>query len=247
MHNHRLINCTDSWDDDAVWVLNALIRRSIQSSGICNLMLTGGKSAAKIYRNSKLFDGISAQKLKIFIGDERCVDSSHTNSNYALVERELQASGRLEHYSVEKIIGDGADYDLMAEEYSSLLPHSIDILLLSLGLDGHIASIFPGDRSIHTETKLLTLSQSHHHPHKRITISPLVIQRAGCTVLLAVGSEKGQILLDALQKTSNPIDYPVQLLLNKNSIWLLDQAAANKLKTLERVNIETIEKYYGHF
>ena len=247
MQNHRLINCTDSWDDGVVLALNALIRKSIQSVGMCNLMLTGGKSASKIYRNSQLFDGISAQKLKIFIGDERCVDSSHTDSNYALVERELQISGRLEHYSVAKIIGDGVDYELMAEDYSSLLPHSIDILLLSLGLDGHIASIFPGDRSIHTETKLLTLSQSHQHPHKRITISPLVIQRARCTVLLVVGAEKGQILLDAFQKTSNPIDYPVQLLMNKNSIWLLDQAAANKLKTLECVNIETIEKYYGHF
>ena len=236
----KVIECSNPWENGAAKLINSLIDETIKERGVCNLMLTGGKTAARIYSNSRLFEGLVASKINIFLGDDRCVESTHLDSNFSLIADTLAVPNEKDRFVINRMVTDGNGYELMAHEYSKKLPEVVDVLLLSLGLDGHIASIFPNAFISNEEKQLVSVVQSPFHPHKRITISPLVITKARQTVLLAVGGEKGQVLLRALESGFDPAVLPVQLLMNKQSIWIVDSDAAFSLKTLEYMQLNNL-------
>jgi 6-phosphogluconolactonase len=225
-----IIECPNPWEDRALRVINSLINESINARGVCNLMLTGGKTAGKLYRNAMLFDKLPVEKINIFFSDERCVPNEHIDSNYGSFVIQMAESKRPFLGVVNKIVIEGDDYEFMAREYAQKLPQIIDILILSVGLDGHVASIFPGGSILKKNNELIALVESPFHSHRRITITPLVISMARKTILLATGAEKAGVLLNALKSGVNPSQLPIMLLMNKQSTWLLDDHLAANLK-----------------
>ena len=110
--------------------------------------------------------------------------------------------------------------DNAANKYAELLPSSIDILLLGIGEDGHIASLFPHSPLLH-EQKLLCVSvKGPKAPYKRLTVTPPVIKNAKSIFILAPGINKAKIMKEAQQNTSDIDNLPV--LLAQNPIWCLD-------------------------
>ena len=71
-----------------------------------------------------------------------------------------------------------------------MLPESIDILLLSVGSDGHIASLFPQSNALNEKTKSVVPFVGSKPPPERLTITTSVIQPAKSTFLFAQGKEK---------------------------------------------------------
>jgi len=82
------------------------------------------------------------------------------------------------------------DLEKAAKAYETLLPNSIDILLLGIGEDGHIASLFPNSPQLQEQKRLCLPITGPKPPYKRLTVTPPLIKSAKTTYILAQGKEK---------------------------------------------------------
>ncbi len=210
-----------------------LIRHSVDEflgKGNCSLMLTGGTSAERLYRywcDSYQWhhDGI-----RYFFGDERCVGPEHAESNFAMVKRVLFAKEEPPAGTLYRMRGEAKDRDVEAIRYAALLPDELDIMLLSVGPDGHIASLFPGGVHEREHSKLVIPVIGAEPPFERYTITPDVIRRAKRVFLFAVGKAKGKVLARALLEEGDVSLMPVRYAVNGS--WILDHEAAECFQSL---------------
>ena len=132
--------------------------------------------------------------------------------------------------AVKKMEGYASDREAAARSYEQPFPEFIDVLLLSVGQDGHIASLFPGDLALLETTRSVVSIVGPKQPPERLTITPRVIQSTKSTFLFALGEEKGRILAQALEQPDDIASLPVRLVLG--STWVLDSDASEQLNSI---------------
>ena len=108
-----------------------------------------------------------------------------------------------------------------------MLPESLDIILLSLSLDGHIASLFPQSPSLLETYRTVILIVAPKPPTERLTITPIVIQSAKSTFVFVKGKEKGLVLTQALENPDDVVSLPLRLVLG--ATFVLDTEAYKQL------------------
>lgn len=217
----------DDWAAMAADEIGLAVSAAISRRGVCNIMLTGGNTAERLYNYWAKTSALPMESMRFLFGDERCVPPDHADSNYALVMRTLLAKGEPPGCEIIRIAAENADRDAAARKYEELLPQEIDVLLLGMGVDGHIASLFPYSEALRsTDRAVLPVAGANLH-HERLTITPRVISNARAIFLLAMGEEKGLVLAEAIRSPADFMSLPVRLALG--GIWLLDDAAASQL------------------
>ena len=107
----------------------------------------------------------------------------------------------------------------MATRYAKLLPDQLDVLLLSIGDDGHIASLFPKSVALKEKQLAVVCVTSPKPPLQRITITPVIISRAKSVIVFAVGAKKVLIFERLLKSPNNITELPARLVLNAD--WLI--------------------------
>jgi 6-phosphogluconolactonase len=210
------------------WALNSAlliqdrVEEILRDRKECSIMLTGGESAKKLYLEwSKLKAFESLSGLNFFFGDERCVPVDHPDSNYGLALKTLFANGcALKKHNIFRMEADNIPLDDSIEYYNSIVPSKVDILLLGIGSDGHIASIFPNSPLVHATDRSIMRSSNFNYSHERMTITPKVIISARNTYVLLWGNYKKRLLDIALEYPDQYCEFPARLVLNAN--WLID-------------------------
>lgn len=188
------------------------LRQQIRSAGRASLCLPGGTTPAP------LLSHLSAASLDwdcvtVFPGDERCVPADHPRSNLRLLRRELlQGPAAAAH--VIGLYSDGITPEAAAERASTaiapVLP--IGVLLLGMGADMHIASLFPGaeglDAALASDAPPVTVIRSDAAGEPRLTLTAPVLKGALDTHLMIVGTDKR----DALDRAAGltPAEAPVR-------------------------------------
>jgi 6-phosphogluconolactonase len=136
--------------------VTALIEASIAARHGANVCLTGGQTPRRLYQ--QLADPscpwrarIGWTRIDVFWGDERHVPPDHEDSNFGMAHRALLAQVPVPPAQVHRMRGELADAAEAARDYESTLQQlaelpRFDVMLLGLGEDAHIASIFPGSR-----------------------------------------------------------------------------------------------------
>lgn len=213
-------NSINSWSrKSAIYILQQ-INKFIDKNGYCNLMLTGGATAEKIYIQWANIPEFPFNKINFYFGDERCVNPTDINSNFLLVKKSLFKNIDINFFKVYRIKTELADFEEIIKDYSKILPNKLDIILLGLGFDGHIASLFPKSINLtETNNDLVFVNDPNIH-FNRISISPKVLLNSSNIYLLANGINKGKVLKKSLEKDANIFNYPVCLV--KNATWLVD-------------------------
>jgi 6-phosphogluconolactonase len=203
------------------WTIQQATELALAKNGSCSVLLTGGRAALAIYREwSRLSRFKVLRNAQFFFGDERCVAPDHTESNYRMAMQTLFASGVPEGCRVHRIEAEATDTVAAADHYASLLPERVDVLLLGVGEDGHIASLFPHSPVLHESERRVVPVIGNKFPQRRITITPPVIAKATKTFVLALGAAKARVLREA-QVCPGDIDaLPARLVLD--ATWLLD-------------------------
>jgi len=191
-------------------------------------MLTGGNTAKKLYHHWFVSQPWDHRKIRYYFGDERCVLPEHQESNFGMVRKTLFPEGIPDNSKVMRMEGELSDRETAAKNYERMLPNSLDILLLSVGPDGHIASLFPYNHALNEETRLVVPVEVTKTPLKRLTITSPVIRSAKSVFLFAIGEEKGRILAKVLDKPDDIASLPVCKVIC--STWLLDSDAYSLLK-----------------
>ena len=135
----------------------------------------------------------------------------------------------------------GSDVDAAAAAYADQLAAAcgpedrdgvppFDILLLGMGPDGHVASLFPERPELYeTERRVIAVRGAPKPPPTRISLTVPAIQAAQSVWLLAAGAEKAAAVAMALQP-AGLMTVPASAAQGRRStVWLLDRAAAAQL------------------
>ena len=222
-------NC--DWSAFAADCIAAVVRSVVQQFGACNLMLTGGATAERLYLRWDETEGLPWEDVHFFFGDERCVPPDHPGSNYAMAMRSLCGSRSRHELSVRRMEAEAADSDGAAHKYERDLPSRLDVLLLGMGEDGHVASLFPYGAALEQTTRRVVPVTCDLEFRHRLTITPSVINAARAVFLLATGAGKGRVLAEALSASDKFKALPVRL--TTRGTWLLDHEAGRALQESE--------------
>lgn len=127
--------------------------------------------------------------------------------------------------------------ELAAELREAGLPEvdgwpAFDLILLGLGSDGHILSVFPGSAAFDSTRWALAIpAPTHIEPHvERVTLNPAVVRVARRIVVVAHGAGKAEVIGRIFGPDGDPNALPAKLALRDGSTWILDEAAAAHLR-----------------
>ena len=186
-------------------------------------MLTGGRSAENVYAEWAKFPAFRRLSgASFFFGDERSVSTADPESNFGLAMRTLFSAGVPGDCTIHRMEADCEDIESAADRYEALLPPRIDCLLLGVGEDGHIASLFPHSTALRDSGRRIVPVTGPKYPHRRMTITPSVIRDARAIFVLAPGGAKADVLRVAESAPEDFAAVPARLVLR--ATWLLDAA-----------------------
>ena len=219
----------NEWPNKSATLIQKAIDDTLEFKGNCSVMLTGGRTASRLYDAWTEIPGLhNSKNVSFYFGDERIVSPNSLESNYNLVMRTLFVKGVPSGCSIFRAETDGLNPEILARLYGDMLPNDIDVLILTAGEDGHIASIFPDHNlTLDQETRKTVFVRSPNLKMHRISITPHIILNARKIFLLATGFEKSKPLKKALYSSLNIRSLPIQLTLS--GTWLLDEAAASQI------------------
>ena len=108
---------------------------------------------------------------------------------------------------------------------------ALDLLLLGMGADGHVLSVFPGSAALGAaELALAIPAPDNIEPHvARVTLTPALIGAARRVLVVATGAAKAGVVAQVFGETSDPSRWPAQLARRTAATWILDAAAAASL------------------
>ncbi|HUX11951.1 MAG TPA: 6-phosphogluconolactonase [Spirochaetia bacterium] len=172
--------------DFAVAELSAAVARS----GRAFLGLPGGRSITGILEGMKMAR-LPWESVHIFLADERRVPIDSIDSNYREISELMLVptphGQALPKDHLHPCASDAAAYSAQFSRIAS----RFDLLLLGVGEDGHVASLFPGHPGLATTGRyFIDVDDSPKPPKRRISASPALVQRSGAIVLLFYGEEK---------------------------------------------------------
>ena len=231
----RLTTCPDGETvarRAAAHVARAL-ERAREERGHAHLALSGGTTPARTYELlGEEHDALGETDL--WLVDERCVPPEDPESNYLLVAETLLARSPLPEERVHRMLGErgpreGAE--LYAAELARVLAPQgglpvLDVAVLGIGPDGHVASLFPGAATLDAGEQALCLGveDSPKPPPERITLSLAVLRAARGCLLIAEGSGKADAINAMLGEPDRHV--PASLLRRERLTVIVDDAAA---------------------
>jgi len=212
-------------EDPAAELGAALGSRALEGGTI---VLTGGSSIGRAYEHAAATGDWS--RSSVWWGDERCVPPDDERSNYGLARRTLL--DRLAVLpEVHRIHGE-LEPALAAAEYERELDGvHINLLLLGLGPDGHIASLFPGSPQLAEHEGLVTSGPAGLAPWvDRVTLTLPALLLAELIWFLVTGPDKAEAVRRSFREPVTDA-VPASLLREGSApiVVFLDQAAASGL------------------
>jgi 6-phosphogluconolactonase len=189
-----------------------------------SLVLTGGTTAGAAYRQlaSEAWRGqLEWPAITLYFGDERRVPPDDEGSCYRLVTETLLPG--VTPAGVERMRGEQADGEAEAARYGALLPERLDVTLLSMGEDGHCASLFPGSPQLAERELPCTVGLAPYAPHERITLTLPALARSRLVLILALGERKRDAL--ARIRAGEPLPSAQVAPLDGEVVWIVDRAA----------------------
>jgi 6-phosphogluconolactonase len=216
--------------------------------GWAGVVLTGGRIAAKVLRSVKelpAVDAIDWSRVDLWWGDERFLPAGHPDRNDTQAREALLDALPLDPARVHPMpASDGAfgdDVDAAARGYAEQLLAAtgpsdrgevpdFDILLLGVGPDAHVASLFPEHPALYeTDRTVVGVRGSPKPPPVRISLSMPAICAAQSVWLLAAGADKAAAVALGLSAAGEVAVPAAGARGRRSTVWLLDRAAAARI------------------
>jgi 6-phosphogluconolactonase len=178
--------------------------------------ITGG-STALIFLGALRDAHVDWSRISIYWGDERAVAPDHPDSNFGLAEQVLllPLGGRAP--TAVRMMGEAEDLAAAAADYQARLKAelsrgALDLIILGIGEDGHICSLFPGHEGLAVADRwVMAIEDSPKPPPARLTLTMPFVLAAAQIWVVVVGARKLPVLQHAVarQAAETPLDLVV--------------------------------------
>ncbi len=180
---------------------------AVAAKGLASLVLTGGGIGTKVLTElaaAPARDAVDWRRVEIWWGDERFLPSGDPERNETSARSAL-----LDHVEIERVHPmsgpdgpDGPDPEAAADRYARELKEAaqpqdrggvprFDVLLLGIGPDAHVASLFPGLPALYEEERtVVAVRGAPKPPPVRLSLTMPAIKAASDVWILASGAEK---------------------------------------------------------
>jgi 6-phosphogluconolactonase len=167
---------------------------AVQARAGGSIVLTGGATPGPAYRFAAAAEP-DWSRVTLWWGDERCVPPDDEQSNYRLAKENLLDLLERAPHAVHRIRGELQPADAAGELDHALDGAKLHFLLLGLGPDGHIASLFPGSPQLDVQNHRATSGPAGLEPWlDRVTMTLPTILSADRIVVHVAGADKADAL-----------------------------------------------------
>jgi len=216
-------------------------------AGSASLVLTGGGIGTAVLAELAVAparDAVDWRRLDIWWGDERFLPTGHLERNETGAQQALLRHLDYDPARIRPMPGpdgpDGPDPEAAAGRYAARLREAarpedhgpvpaFDVLLLGIGPDGHVASLFPGLPALYDERTVVAVRGAPKPPPTRLTMTLPAITCAREVWVVASGQGKAGAVRLALSDVG-PVQVPAAGARGRQrTLYLLDRAAASRL------------------
>lgn len=224
--------CTEHWI--------ACANSAIQQRGRFAVALSGGSTPNAMYKalaSPQHRERVDWSRVLLFWSDERAVPPDDPESNYhAAMEAGMDSLG-IPHSQIFRMEAEG-DTVAGARRYEDCLNKQLpgqplDLVMLGMGDDGHVASLFPNTAGLNVHDHRVIANEIPQKACWRMTLTFKEINQARAIMCTVMGSAKAEMLATVLQKTSmNSSPLPAQSIGTESRpcLWIADAAAAARLQ-----------------
>lgn len=199
--------------------------------------LTGGSIADALHREvarRSPDSSVDWSRVVVWWGDERFVAAQSPERNAAAAREALLDGLGLDSAHVHEVpaADGGLDLDAAAAAYGEALrahgSDAFDVLMLGVGPDGHVASLFPGHPALDVDDRLaVAVRESPKPPPERVSLTFVALSRSRHVWFMVSGAGKADAVAAALAADGSVADTPARGVSGQEStVWWLDEAAA---------------------
>jgi len=214
----------------AAKLIHSKLLSYVDSKSKVHIALTGGQVGTLTLETlASLLDGVDLGKVHIWWIDDRFVASSSNERNHLQASNAWLKRSKIPQENIHPfpsndegtIESAAASFAGIIEEYNP----QFDLVLLGMGEDGHVASLFPGSEAISVGDFVVIETNSPKRPAQRLSLSFRALNSANEVLFLVSGKEKAEAVRDVL---SGIKDLPAGRVSGKTATtWLLDEQAAS--------------------
>ena len=206
--------------------------------GVPQVALTGGTIAEDIHREIARLapeSDVDWARVVFWWGDERFVAPDSPDRNAGQARAAFLDTLGVDPANVHAMpsTADAADVEAGAAAYTDELRQhgsgEFDIVMLGIGPDGHIASLFPGFPQLDADAIAVGVTGSPKPPPERISLTFPALRRARSVWFLVSGSGKAQAVASALDGADLHEVPAAGVTGREETIWFLDREAASHL------------------
>ncbi|KAL9225431.1 hypothetical protein vseg_001359 [Gypsophila vaccaria] len=221
-----------------------LSNKFIKQKGVFNVVFSGGYLFEFLRKllEPPIVESIDWAKWQVFWVDERVVPRDHPESNYNLAFTQFLSKVPILIGNVYAI-NDSLPPEKAATNYEARIKQLVknnmiatstdrfpafDLILLGMGPDGHVASLFPGHPQINEYNKWVTfINDSPKLPPRRITFTLPVINAASYNAFVISGSGEAEAVKKVFDHNQSYEPLPAQKVSAQVEVkWFLDKEAA---------------------
>jgi 6-phosphogluconolactonase len=229
-------------DAEAFEAAAALVAaRLCAAAGRATVALAGGRGGRGVMVALAARSDPPWERIEWFWGDERCVPPGDPLSNVRLARESLLVPRGI---PAERIHPPPLELDVperIAAAYAATLAERLapgpvpvfDLVLLGVGMNGHVASLMPECAALDASAPVAAVRQdevSEDPRVARVTITPPVIAAARHVLVTVAGDKKAAVVRDALRTSEEPTRVPARFVRPSERVtWIVDRAAAGEL------------------
>ncbi|HMA80551.1 MAG TPA: 6-phosphogluconolactonase [Candidatus Binatia bacterium] len=171
-------------------------KQTILENALFTVALCGGSTCQRVYSrlvgDPGLHRQLSWQSIHFFWNDERHLPPDHPQSNYGSMYQQMISKLLIPSKNVHRFRGDlcsarqaAAEYERQLRKFFAVKLEQVrrfDLVLLNVGADGHIASLFPGSKALRERKCLVVADRGDASPDYRITMTLPVLNDAACVI-----------------------------------------------------------------
>ncbi|HEX3929590.1 MAG TPA: 6-phosphogluconolactonase [Nocardioides sp.] len=235
----------ESAGDLATAVAGALVRQLtvVQAAGeVPQVALTGGTIADRIHREvARLGPGseVDWSRVDFFWGDERFVAADSDDRNAKQAREAFLDALPIDPARVHEIpsTADAESVDAAAADYGQVVrgvgSGGFDVLMLGVGPDGHVASLFPGFPQLRVDDAIAVgVTGSPKPPPERVSLTFAALNRSEAVWFVVSGADKADAVGQALAAEPPGVDQipATGVRGQQQTIWFLDRDAASQVR-----------------